>query len=96
MEWHYETVVYIIEEESYLQDFHDWETCNEQISWKTLHLAVHQGLAITHVIKMYFHLKTKGFCGINDELLNQGYINNVHLNSTGVLLMINLVFQAAQ
>lgn len=100
MEWCYETVIYITEDESYVQEFYDWESCNEQISWRTLHLAVHQRLAITHVIKTYFHLKTKGFCDINEELLNQGFVNSVHLNkahfSIHVLLMINLVFQAVE
>lgn len=99
MEW-YETVMYITEDKSYVWEFYDRETCNEQISWKALHLAVHQGLAITHVIKRDFHLKTKGFSGINDKLLNQGFINSAHLNkvnfSTHVLLMIKLVFQAVQ
>lgn len=92
--------MYITEDKSYVQEFYDLETCNEQICWKVLHLAVHQGLAITHVIKMYFHLKTKDFSAINDKLLNQGFINSVHLNkvnfSTHVLLKINLVFQAVQ
>lgn len=100
MEWYYETVMYITEDKSYVQEFYDWETCNEQINWNALHLAVHQGLAITHIIKMCFHLKTKGFSAINDKLLNWVFINSVHLNkvnfSTHVLLMIKLVFQAVQ